>query len=321
MKQFIKQVFCSAFSFRMGKPFFPVFLNHGILPSPGPLFSEGFDYVTPETFYENIAFLKQHYDIVPLYDFIEGVMSGEQKDISGKCSLTFDDGYACLKEYGFSILRELDVPATIFIISSLIDDKQSYWRDQLRFLKLTGKLNNFLEFCEKKQYFTKIESCSKQLIKITKQDASVSSHLFQEALVAYFCEENLSLPLRDLTGCAYFFLTRDDLLFAPSNIHFGNHTYTHPFMPSLTLDEQVEEIRKCQENLKQLPQYRPIFCLPFGAGNHLTAQAAKRCGYDITVRHSNGLNTENILKEGFVDRITMLNNHTDFKYNLMKRSF
>jgi len=75
--------------------------------------------VSPESFERQIRFLKKHdYNVVKLEELSGLMRSGRipRKTIA----ITFDDGYENNYIYAFPVLKELDIPATIFIIPALV---------------------------------------------------------------------------------------------------------------------------------------------------------------------------------------------------------
>lgn len=72
------------------------------------------DHVSPERFRADVAYLSDEYQIV---DLPEAVTSrSESKNVA----LTFDDGYRDFYEYVVPVLREFDVPATVFVIAATL---------------------------------------------------------------------------------------------------------------------------------------------------------------------------------------------------------
>lgn len=75
--------------------------------------------VSPENFRRQMIFLKEHkYNVVKLEDIPDLL---RQNKVSQKTvAITFDDGYENNYQEAFKILKELQLPATIFIIPALV---------------------------------------------------------------------------------------------------------------------------------------------------------------------------------------------------------
>ena len=62
----------------------------------------------------------------------------------------------------------------------------------------------------------------------------------------------------------------------------GNHTYTHPFLPDLSADEQEEEIVRVNDKVEEIIGERPkFFRAPNGANTDHTKQVAKDEGMTL----------------------------------------
>jgi len=87
-------------------------------------------YVTKRVFRDLLLFLHRHYDVVPLADLAEKIKSKAPRR-KPLCALTFDDGYMDNYTNAFPILREMQMPATIFLTAGLVGTKQLLWNDAI----------------------------------------------------------------------------------------------------------------------------------------------------------------------------------------------
>ncbi len=305
IKPFIKKLISVVRAGKIASASLPVFMLHGVIPKPGPLYQRGFHNITPNELHQNIAFLRRNFDIISLDDSLS--LAAEDADLSGKCIITIDDGYACLKEYVFPVFAAENIPATVFIISSLSGDGMDFWRDQLRAIILQNRTSHFIEFCQNR-YKGKIrlQDDGMDLMKATKSPETGNSHNLQAALNEYFKENDLTMSMDDQTGCDTTFLTAEDIRNAPPCISFGNHTHTHPFLPGLTEGDQFEEIMACKLFLDEVGKSSPYLCLPFGAYDQATLNAAKRAGYKNIIHYGDNVsNSTTGIMEGNIHRLKM----------------
>ncbi len=77
--------------------------------------------VPPGTFEKQIATLREFAEVVPLHELPArlAASSGQSRPI---VSLTFDDGYASFCYEALPVLKHYDVPATVFVVTSLIGE-------------------------------------------------------------------------------------------------------------------------------------------------------------------------------------------------------
>ncbi len=94
--------------------------------------------VTPETFERQMEFLKLHrYVVLPLGEIIQRLKNGEPLPPNA-VAITFDDGSVDNFDEAFPILKKMNFPATIFMITRNINEEGWLSEEDLRILDEAG---------------------------------------------------------------------------------------------------------------------------------------------------------------------------------------
>jgi len=227
-----------------------VVIYHATYPTVPPELIDGLHNVTPHDFRKQIEWYGRHYDIVSIDNLFK------HGDPSGKVCITFDDAYQSVFDYALPILIEMGIPATVFLIGSSLSGKV-FWRDKIRFLINSGLASEFIQFCQKRNQNFIIHD-----LYTDSKSTQINSRLIDHELDLFLrhkdvINENVQLP-------NYCIKSPNDLIHHPL-ISYGNHTFNHYVMPSLTQEEQFIEINKTEELLDSLGLNRSrVFSVPFG---------------------------------------------------------
>ena len=122
-------------------------------------------------------------------------------------------------------------------------------------------------------------------------------------------------------------ITDKNLLIKNKLITYGNHTYNHYVLSSLSYDEQKEEIQKNKKLLDSLNlNLSKVFAIPFGGNadyNLDTLKVLRDLNISNVLLCNNKLNTNlNTCKNlNFLDRLITGNNLNKMKFKLIKDNF
>ena len=244
-----------------------VLLYHSTYSCVPDALQEGLHNVPPDQLYRQIRWLKQHFDAVFVDDLIE-------HERAGQFAVTFDDAYQSVFDEALPVLEALGVPCTIFINGCSLAG-EPFWRDKVRFLINTGRVDDFLSSFEKIAPAA-TDSLRGNFYKKSKHP-SVNSSRVDVAMNRYFEEQGISL--RQAAHC----IDREEKLVHSPLISYGNHTFHHYVLSSLSPRQQREEIERNQRMLVTLGVKRSaVFSIPFGRGrdfDEATMRIIRKCGY------------------------------------------
>ena len=86
--------------------------------------------VTPNTFKKHINILSEYFEFITLSDWLD--RKNNNLPLPNKaCAITFDDGWVDNYEYAFPILEHTNTPATIFLVSNIINTTKVLWPERL----------------------------------------------------------------------------------------------------------------------------------------------------------------------------------------------
>ena len=218
---------------------------------------------TDSTFFEEqMIWLKNNYNIVKLHD---GLQKMNDNSLEGQnVAITFDDGDKSNIE-AMDILKRHNIPATFFINSGYLNNKNAYWYNIYNFIMHSPKYGYLLTQELEENVKLLRNTDDNEFYKIYSKKVESLFELIKE-------DFNLYLSLNNLEQM-------DSNLF-----DVGLHGYEHQRFSMMPEQWQRDSMLKDIEVLSQLKNYRPIFAIPFGRPgdwNKETIKIALELGLDI----------------------------------------
>ncbi len=88
--------------------------------------------VDPDRLRRQLEALREHFDVVPAAEVLQPARPGAR----ARAAITFDDGYADNLHDAVPVLRDLGLPATLFVVTDVLEDRREFWWDRLEHLVL-----------------------------------------------------------------------------------------------------------------------------------------------------------------------------------------
>jgi len=254
--------------------------------------------VTPETFKQNLLTISKSFTFISLSEWIN--RKNNNLPLPQKaCVITFDDGWADNYEFAFPILKELSVPATVYIVANMIGTHKMFWPERLALIAKHISLNNpdywfkpemqWIRKTETNYTFSNILPSPEQITQII----SDSKRLTDENINELLDKAEHQLKLGVLSQKASLLSWEQIKKMTNSGlVELGSHTCNHIRLNQNTspnaLENEIVKSKTYIEDRTGLPI--TTFCFPNGDYSE-NALALVRKHYQSTVTTSHGWNS------------------------------
>lgn len=186
-------------------------------------------------FKEQMAYLKENYQIVTLKEGVERLQSNNVKETI--VCLTFDDGDISIANLAMPLLEQLNIPATFFINTSYGNEKLGYWYN----------LGPYFD--------------DKELIEASKEIRNTTNSSIYNRLLEFEtnCNSKYASEVSPFYSDYNVFRNCKNPLF-----HFGLHGHEHLRFSMLPYQEQKQNLLRNIDAMRNWPNYLPYFAIPFG---------------------------------------------------------
>jgi peptidoglycan/xylan/chitin deacetylase (PgdA/CDA1 family) len=221
---------------------YQVLLYHRVNDEKDPILGA----VPVKVFRKQMEVLSKYFQVLPLEDLVERAL---RRQIPPKAvAITFDDGYRDNYEYAFPILRELSLPATIFLTTGCIDSDDMLWYDRMRIALLKTKLKSL-----------RWEGHYYSLDSIDNRRAAFYNLREVFLLMAEFQKREKLEDLLGILGVNNSGSEKQLMLewhqireMASYKIDFGAHTVTHPLITKLPISYAQEEVYQSKAKIEDM---------------------------------------------------------------------
>jgi len=276
-----------------------VLMYHGVSRQQERRGAEDYDqsHVDEDKFNLQMRYLSSHYNVVSAEDLIRCIIHGEKLP-KYSVMITADDGFKNNYTAAFPILRELGLPATIFVATGYVSGDRTLVLDEIIYsiantpkqdiaIRCNGEVIKFNIGTER----NKIDTCKriKDLIFFMDKD--------DQEEVAGFIVDETGIDLSEKIGEYedYSFLSWNELEeMQKNNVYIGAHADNHVNLTGLPESRTREEIALSSEKILTNLGNRPLlFSYPYGghnAYNETTKNLLKDFGYVCAFTTERGFN-------------------------------
>lgn len=255
---------------------------------PEGLYDPGM-YVTVKSFEKHLYEIKKYFDIVPLHE-----MLSQMKDRGRLCALTFDDGWLDNYEVAFPVLKNYNMPATIFIPVDYIGTNRKFWF--LSFWEIAqlaardGYLKDFVDYLVSFVPSSRAPRIGAEGLKeLTSQLKSINAYELEKIINK--ARDKFSM---NSTRQRSIMNWEEIYEMGQHDISFGSHGLNHYILPTLNYELKKKEIVESFEKLHEKGvNIAPFFSYPNGDWDEDSASLVSSTGYKGALTLRLGLNTSN----------------------------
>lgn len=239
----------------------------------------------PVSFEQQIRYLKDHYKILSLSEFLEFKNNGG-KYPSNSVLITLDDGYRDNYTNAYPVLRKYDVPAVFFLTVNPLETKEPLFFDVLRFAVIkTSRLILDLGDVGLSKYLLDKENEEATLMairEITEYAKQLDGD--SKAQLSKIIYTRLGFDVKEIKDAQSYLSWNEVNEMLKNGIEFGSHSMAHSRLTSLSFLECKEELVQSKKVIEERIGRRiRTLAYPFGGSkdyNGIVEKAAYEAGYE-----------------------------------------
>lgn len=269
-------------------------------------------YVRNDVFERQMSYLKKNFRILRFSELLDMWKDGVWDDSQRYCVITFDDGWLDNYIHAYPVLMKYDIPATIFLPTSLIGTNQWFWPDKVGFIlsnTFSGRLKTSSALFAKWPWMRndKAESIGDKI-----------NYMIED--IKQLHEDEIEALVDDAFSVLDLVLPDDRILLnwteieemSGHHISFGSHSLSHAILTKLSVEKVRFELESSLKVLREKDiNHVPVFCYPNGNYSKEITELAKSAGYAAAVTTRFGVENSSPQRPFALKRIGIHNDISD----------
>ena len=205
-----------------------------------------------QAFAEHLRYLKKYYHVVPLAQIAEAVASGAGS--AKLAAITIDDGHHDSYEVAYPVLREYNLPATLFVVTDFLDGKNWMWTDKVRFILMKtafDEINLLLNGHRFQMILTRTESRYEAAVRLNSQFKKLPDEEKEREIANLAHDLKVEIPNSPPDEFAPLSWEQARELDA-NGVSIGSHTVTHPILTNVTSSQLDFELTVSRSRIKEM---------------------------------------------------------------------
>lgn len=271
---------------------------------------------TTNDFKAQMSYVKKHYNPITFNNLINHINHGKKLP-KRPIIISFDDGHEDNYTNAFPILKNLEIPATIFISTEYIDSDRIFWFDWIAHLiyKTNSKnisLNNGSFISTINEGIDARRSLTAELLNYL---MTLPNTIRKDCLVEIDQQLDVEISISDNKKSSALSWSQV-VEMSNNNIEFGSHTVSHPILSKLDDNELEFELKNSKEEIQNyIHKQVDIIAYPVGGSmefNDKVTNSCKKLDYLLGISYISGVESLPIkkmfsLKRLHVERYTNMN--------------
>ncbi len=213
-------------------------------------------------FRSQMRWLGGHYEMVSLAELMDRLRS--KRRVGSLATVTFDDGYAGVFTHALPVLRDLGIPAAVFVVANVPATCEEFWWDH-------PAVTPSLSHSQRQHWLETLRGDGKMIL---------------STLGAGRVDRRASDLVRPADWATIAAAAR-------SGVTVGVHSASHRVLSRLSDAELRDEVVTARTTIgTQLGSEPELFAYPYGLWTDRVRQAVAAAGYRAAVTLNSGLNTK-----------------------------